>query len=50
MREKRLWSCSVDKNNIQYVSMLEDGDAKAHKSVLDLNPYNIDIESLRRSV
>ena len=41
---KRIWSRSVEKNNMQYVRMLGDGDSKAYKAVLELNPYNVDIE------
>ena len=41
---KRIWSCSVDKNNMRYVRMLGDGDSEAYKDVLELNPYNVDIE------
>ena len=41
---KRIWSCSVEKNNMRYVRMLGDGDYKAYKAVLELNPYNVDIE------
>ena len=29
---------------MQYVRMLGDGDSKAYKAVLELNPYNVDIE------
>ena len=39
---KRIWSCSVEKDNMQYVRML--GDSKAYNAVLQLNPYNVDIE------
>ena len=41
---KRIWSRSVEKNNMRYVRMLGDGDSKAYKAVLELNPYNVDIE------
>ena len=41
---KRIWSRSVEKNNMRYVRMLEDGDSKAYKAVLKLNPYNVDIK------
>ena len=29
---------------MQYVRMLGDGDSKAYNAVLQLNPYNVDIE------
>ena len=41
---KRIWSRSVEKNNMLYVRMLGDGDSKAYKAVLALNPYHVDIE------
>ena len=41
---KRIWSRSVKKNNMRYVRMPGDGDSKAYKAVLELNPHNVDIE------
>ena len=41
---KRIRSRSVEKNNMRYVRMLGDGDSKAYKAVLELNPYSVDIE------
>ena len=38
---KRMWSRSVENNNMR---MLGDGDSNAYKAVLELNPYNVDIE------
>ena len=41
---KIIWSHSVEKNNMRYVRMLGDSDSKAYNAVLELNPYNVDIE------
>ena len=39
---KRIWSRSVEKNNMRYVKMHGDGgDSKAYKAALDLNPYKL---------
>ena len=46
---KRIWSRSVEKNNMRYVRMLGDGDSKAYKAVLELNPYNVDIDIMHIS-
>ena len=38
--DKRLWSRSLERHNMRYVSMLGDGDCKAYAAVVKLKPYD----------
>ena len=41
---KRLWARSIQRHNMQYVGMLGDGDSKAYSAVLQMKPYDVDVE------
>lgn len=40
--KKLLWLRSLRKHNMRYVTVVSDGDAKAYKSIIDLQPYGPD--------
>ena len=40
---KQMWSRSVNRHGLMYTGMLGDGDSKAHKAVVDLEPYGPDV-------
>ena len=44
---KRLRSRSVARHNLMYTGMLGDGDSKAHKTVVVMEPYGPDVEIIR---
>ncbi len=44
---KRLWSRSVARHNLMYTGMLGDGDSKAHKAVVVMEPYGPDVEIVK---
>ena len=44
---KQLWSRSVDRHGLMYTGMLGDGDSKAHKAIVDMQPYGPDVEIVK---
>ena len=44
---KRLWSRSVARHNLTYTGMLGDGDSKAHRAVVVMEPYGPEIDIVK---